>query len=465
MGSDNRRPRRLRRRRRWPLLLLAAAAVTSAAYLLRTTPAATGPGSELPLSGVRIGTLAVTVDADAVIVRREQVVRAPQAGAVRRLAAEGGRVRVGGAVVEFVPGALAASPAPEGTEAAAVGTGSESVAGTGAEPAGGSESTPAPPGTDPGSLPTVPSAARLEYERLAAEIYATAVALNEALAHGLPTSTYQERLNELARAQDALLPALRLDAAWAGTEAAPLPSAPPTPSPSPTSPPDAQDPPEIPAGWPVGEAQVVTTDVSGVVLYQTDGLEEILTPEAVAGWGPASLLNLPYPDVTEAPQGTVAQGAPLFKLVDDLQVEMLLLVPAERLPESARADLLANGATLKVAGRDLPLEATVLRIAEEGEHVLLHLSAPLPSADALRVRRIRVSLLLAEYEGTILPRSAVDVEGGRTGVWVARRNGYRFVPARVLGGTDDEVAVEADLSPDAEVLTEPPPPAAQRLAE
>jgi len=430
MGSENRRPRRLRRRRRWPLFLLTAAAVASAAYLLRTVPVSTGSGPDLPLAGVRVGSLAVTLEADAVLVRHEQVVRAPQPGLVRRLATEGGRVRVGGAVVEFVPGAAPTSPTPGGTAPGV-------LDGSGAEP-------------------TAPSVARLEYERLAAEIYATAVAPNEAQYQRQPTSAYRERLDELARAQDALLPALRKEAAWAGTEAAPLAS---------PSPPSSVTAPVSTTAQGDAQVQVITTRTSGVVLYQTDGLEEVLTPEAVAGWGPKSLLNLPYSDVTEIAEGPVGQGAALFKLVDDLRVEMLILVPAERLSPAARSDLLTNGVTLKVPGRELPLEATVLRIAEEGEHVLLHLGTPLPSPDALRVRRMRVSLLLTEYAGTILPRSAVDVEGGRTGVWVARRNGFSFVPVRVLGGTDGEVAVEAVLSPDAQVLTEPPPPEARRLPE
>lgn len=313
MGSVTQlRPQTRRRRRRWPAVLLALAALGTGLYAWKPAalPSAAQPEPE-PLSGVREGALQVTLEADALLVRREQVYRAPQAGALRRLAAEGARVRVGGQVVAFTPD-------------------------------GGSE-------------------------------------------------------------------------------------------------------------------EVITTPVSGVVFYQTDGLEEVLTPGTVADWGPAALYTLPYPDAREIADGPVEAGEPLFKLVDDLSLEMLLLVSGDSLSDAQRAALQGREVELQVSGRDMPLTARVVRLAAEGPDLLIHLEAPLPFPEALRLRRMRVSLLLAEYEGVILPRAAIDVEGGRTGVWIAQRGGYRFVPVRVLGGTAEEVAVEGDVPPDAQVLTDPPP--------
>ncbi|MBY6274885.1 HlyD family efflux transporter periplasmic adaptor subunit [Symbiobacterium thermophilum] len=315
MGTVTQLRPKPRRRRRWPVILLAVAALGTGLYIWNPAVLLTAaPAEPDPLAGVRQGSLRVTLEADAVLVRREQVYRAPQAGTLRRLAAEGARVRVGGQVVAFAPGQ---------------------------------------------------SAAALE--------------------------------------------------------------------------------------------EVITTPVSGVVFYQTDGLEEVLTPEAVAGWGPEAFSTLPYPDTREIADGPVEAGEPLFKLVDDLSLEMLLRVSADSLSESQQAVLPGQEVELQVSGRDLPLTARVVRLAAAGPDLLVHLEAPLPSADALRLRRMRVSLLLAEYEGIILPRAAIDVEQGRTGVWIAQRGGYRFVPVRVLGGTADEVAVEGDVPPDAQVLTAPPP--------
>lgn len=451
MGSVTQlRPRARRRRRRWPAVLLTLAAVGTGLYLWNpASPRTAAQAEPEPLSGVRHGVLQVTLDADAVLVRREQVYRAPEGGTLRRLAAEGARVRVGGQVVAFSPGAGPPVPAAR------------------TDP----RSTPAE-----SALPRAVSAARQAYDRLAAELYAAAVALQEAQLRGEATAPYQERLDELAREQLALLPALREDMARAGTEAAPLP--PPAGEAAPQFPPAGEAGPQSPLpgserdpqeeGWhPAfgegeGDFNVITTPVSGVVLYQTDGLETVLTPEAVAGWGPAALYTLPYPDTREIADGPVAAGDPLFKLVDDLTVEMLLLVPADSLTEAQQAALTGQEVELQVAGRDLPLTARVLRVAADGQDLLIHLESPLPSSDALRLRRMRVSVLLAEYEGVILPRTAIDVEDGRTGVWVAQRGGYRFVPVRVLGGTADEVAVEGDLPPDAQVLTAPPPPSSAR---
>lgn len=460
MGSVTQlRPRARRRpRRRWPAAFLALAALGTALYIWKpaTLPSAS-PAQPEPLAGVRPGILRVTLDADAVLVRREQVYRAPQPGNVRRLAEEGARVRVGGQVVAFTAGAAPPGDARShsGGSASARGAAQGEPTAAGSEPTAAQGAAAAARGASPAALPPPVSPVRQEYDRLAEELYATAVALQEAQFRGEPTAAYQERLDDLARQQAALLPALRQDMAGAGTEAAPLP---PEAGQGSAQAPAPGEGSHIPADLPVGTEQVITTDVSGVVLYQTDGLESLLTPEAVAGWGPSALYALPYPDVGAITDGPVAAGAPLFKLVDDLSVEMLLLVPAASLTEAQQSALPGREVELQVSGRDLPLTARVLRVAAGGSDLLIHLEAPLPSSEALRLRRMRVSLLLAEYEGTIVPRAAIDVDEGRTGVWMAQRGGYRFVPVRVLGGTADEVAVEGELPPDAQVLTDPPPP-------
>jgi len=488
MGSVTQlRPRARRRRRRWPVVLLAVVALGAGLYVWKPVPLpSAAPAEPEPLAGVRRGILKVTLDADAVLVRRETVYRAPQAGTVRRLAEEGARVRVGGQVVAFTPGA--AAPRGRGGELSSGQTASATDQGAPAAGRGAAAIDRGAPTADRGTLasdrsgapaadrPTTPpdrssarqsavlpltaSPVRQEYDRLAAELYATAVALQQAQLRGEETASYQQRLDELAHEQLALLPALQRDMAKAGTEAAPLPDgAGQASDPQPASGGAEAALPDLPEDLPAGVEQVITTRVSGVVLYQTDGLESILTPEAVAAWGPSALYRLPYPTVDEISDGPVASGEPLFKLVDDLTVEMLLLVPGDSLSESQRAALPGREVQLQVSGRDLPLTAQVLRVAAEGSDLLIHLEAPVPSAEALRLRRMRVSLLIAEFEGTIVPRSAIDVEGGRTGVWVAERNGYRFEPVRVLGGTAGEVAVEEELPPDTQVLTAPPPPA------
>ena len=421
---------------------------------------------------MRVGALTSSLEADALLVRRERVHLAPYSGVVQRLADDGERVRVGSQVVGITPGL--AGPADPGTPTQPKTPTQSETSGKPSQGTSPETATPAKTDTPTLALPAQASPAKLEYDRLASEIYATALQLSQARYQGGDTGAYQDRLDQLTVSQAELLPALRGEAEEVPPSPAPLPPAGADQAGSAEAPqPEAADPePSDPASTdasgagssadPVPPAapglRTLGTEEAGVVIYQVDGLESVLTPEAVAEWTPSDLLGLPYPDTQAAGEATVAEGGPLFKLVNDLSLEMLILAPASSLSSAQRATMANQGVTLAMAGRDRPLAAEVVRIAEEGEHLLLHLSMPLPSQDALRLRRMRVELLLDEYEGTIVPRTAVDVRQGRTGVWVAEGSRFRFVPVRVVGGSQQEVAVEAALAPDAMVLPNPPPP-------
>ncbi|MFZ5827381.1 MAG: HlyD family efflux transporter periplasmic adaptor subunit [Bacillota bacterium] len=371
-----------------------------------------------PVVAVRSGAVEQGLDVDALIVRREQVVTAPVAGQVRRLAAEGERVRVGAAVVEIGP----ASPDPAGGGSAAGGS----------SPAQPREGQPvAAPGA---------TAARREYDRLNGEIYRLVVEMNTAKYAGEAekASTLEAEINQLVLRQVALLG--QLDQ---GT--------PPAPAPAPAPAPPLQNP--------RPDSTRVTSQVAGILLYQTDGLEGVLAPGESERWTPSWVRGLPYPDLKQTRQETVAAGQPLFKVVDDLDLELVVVVPASRFTPSQRTIMAEEGLAVRLAGKERPLTARLIRMAEEGEELLLHLTIPLPTSETLRVRRMRVRLLLETFEGIVVPRSAIDVQDGQTGLWVRSGSGYQFTQVRVIGGNPDEVVVEGELAPDAVVLRQPPPPA------
>lgn len=405
-----------RRFRRWGARLRAAlllAVLAGGGWYFWQQVRAPKAGSQA-VAIVRHGVVEESLEVDALIIRREQVVTAPVGGQVRRLANEGERVRVGSPVVEI--GAGAAAPLVGSSHAA--------------QPA----TAPAPSVTAAAT-----SAAQKEYDRLSAEIYQLVAALNEARYSGQAerATSLQVQVDDLARRQIALLSQLQQ------RQMPQLPGPVTRPSPPPESTPGATQ---------------VTTTAAGVLLYQTDGLESILSPAEADKWSPSWLRALPYPEMAKTSDQGVAPGQPLFKVVDDLQLEMVAVVPAARFTPSQRTIMAQDGVTLWLPGKDRAVTARVERMAEEGEELLLHLSAPLPASEALRVRRMRVRLQLETFEGIILPRSAIDVQDGKTGVWVTDGSTYRFTPVRAIGGNRQEVAVEGDLAPGDQVLKELPPP-------
>lgn len=364
----------------------------------------------LPVVAVRVGAVEEALEVDALIVRKEQVVTAPVAGRIRRLASEGERVRVGAAVVEIAPGDVPAE-----------------------------QTQPAAPAASPPAN-SAAAAARREYDQLSVEIFRLTAALNEAKYGGEigKAAELQEEADQLARRQIALLDQLQQPESSGG--AAPRQSGAGAPSDATTE--------------PAGGATPVVTQVAGVVLYQVDGLESMLTLADAERWRPSWIRSLPYPEMARTSEQGAAVGQPLFRVVDDLDLDLIVVVPASRLTPSQRTIMAQDGLTLRLPGSDRAVTARVRRMVEEGEELLVHLTTPLPSPEALRVRRMRINLLLETFEGTVVPRSAIDVREGRTGVWVAAGSTYRFVAVRVVGGNREEVAVTGELAPDSRVLKE-----------
>ncbi len=359
-----------------------------------------------PLVAVRSGAVEEALEVDALVIRSEQVVVAPTSGSVKRLVGEGEKVRLGAPVVAISPATASAPAVPP---------------------------APVQPVANPGT-----SAAEREYDRLTGQIYQLAVALNQAKYGGETekAAELEEQLDSLARQQAALLD-------QTGTEA-PSPISQVLP---PTGDPDSPDP----------LATRVVADAGGIVLYQTDGLEAVLTPEQAETWTASWIRSLPYPEQKQTGSGLVAPGQPLFKVVDEMDLELMIIVPAQRLTGARRTLIQQDGITLRLPNSERTLAARVKSLREEGEDLLIHLVVPMPASEVLSVRRLRATLLMEVFEGIIIPRSAIDVQDGKQGVWTYEAGTYEFLPVRVVGGNQQEIAVTGDLDPDAQVLQTPPP--------
>jgi len=210
------------------------------------------------------------------------------------------------------------------------------------------------------------------------------------------------------------------------------------------------------AGTPVvtllPEPGAVAAPCSGIVVYQVDGLEGVLVPETVVQSGPGLLSELSVQGPAPTGSGEVSEGTPLFKVVDNLSVGLAVAVPANK------AALLHEGewVSLQVGWEAEPRRARVRIGAQEGEQVLLYLTHLERPDDLVLRRRVRVTLVIREYTGKVVPRSAVDVQDGLQGIWIQQRGQPVFHPVRVIGGNESEVVVETDLPRGTRVFPSPP---------
>lgn len=203
----------------------------------------------------------------------------------------------------------------------------------------------------------------------------------------------------------------------------------------------------IPVGK--GRKTEVTAKLSGLLVYQVDGLEARLSPDQSDTWSPSWLhsLNAPVPHATV--QGQVAAGDPLFKVVDNLSQGLLVAIPeaeAVALPEGTKV-------RLRLQGQDeSTMTVRVARKKSEGEQRLLYLTAPAFPNTLSGLRQVQVTLIRGSYSGKVLPRSAIDVRGGLQGIWALDGIELRFYPVKVVGGNATHVALETDLVSGTQVM-------------
>ncbi|HYG59214.1 MAG TPA: HlyD family efflux transporter periplasmic adaptor subunit [Symbiobacteriaceae bacterium] len=338
------------------------------------------------------GSVELALDVDAYVIRKERVYTAPASGAVQRLAADGQRVRVGSPVVRILPEGSLPTPAAA------------------AQPQGGQSGT------------------RRQIDLLSEEIYRAALALNQAKWAGdtAEADRIQGDLDQLSARQLALAASLGRT-----TEVIAV-----TPAPAPP---------------PAAGGQEVTVDVAGVLIFETDGLEAQLSPAQADEWTAAALKSLAV--VPRRTGDSTRAGEPLFKVVDNLSLSLLAVVPEAALPPISAETRLQ----LRITGREgETVTARITRRAGDAGEVLLQLSAPVFPEELTQRRRVRTTLVFASYEGKVVPRTAVDVRDGRQGVWVVERGARRFHPVKVLGGNSHEVALETDLAPGARILRQAP---------
>ncbi|MGI6037075.1 MAG: HlyD family efflux transporter periplasmic adaptor subunit [Limnochordia bacterium] len=179
----------------------------------------------------------------------------------------------------------------------------------------------------------------------------------------------------------------------------------------------------------------ITIPTAGVIHYELDGLEGVLTPEGVLSYSKEELVKLTPQRIKRTDGQEVAAGDPLFRLLPDHQLYLLTFIPPVDEP-------VRRGQRVEVHIPGFPeLAARVEGLGQPGEEqaLLLALDRYLPAFDTLR--QLPVKIIIQRHRGTILPASAVRESRGRIGVYIQTPEGPLFQPVKVLGRQGEEVCV------------------------
>ena len=181
----------------------------------------------------------------------------------------------------------------------------------------------------------------------------------------------------------------------------------------------------------------VNAPAAGVVRYEMDGLEGILTPQKALQLSRAEVGGLRHAREVRRNDELIKEGAPLFKLIDNYALFLLGYLEPESMDYRVGQRL-----RFRLPGIKEELVGRVEGLGPQGDlqGVLFRIERYLPAFDMLR--QLRVEVIAARFQGTILPRKVLRMRGQQVGVYVRTVDGPAFQSVTVLGEKDGLVCVE-----------------------
>jgi len=186
-----------------------------------------------------------------------------------------------------------------------------------------------------------------------------------------------------------------------------------------------------------GQTQSVTVSSSGYFSAAADGLEAILTPEAVLEMNVAQLRKLQS-------ETTAAPASAFGRLILGQKWYFAAEVPADRLEGHYEGDRL----TVNFSGESLQnLTMTIERIGEnEDGSCVLVLSCERLMQKISALRRQTADIVFETYTGLSVEPQALYYVDGAAGVYVLEGARARFKPVNILYEYADGYVVELDKS-------------------
>ncbi|MBO5955432.1 MAG: hypothetical protein J6Q10_01370, partial [Clostridia bacterium] len=178
------------------------------------------------------------------------------------------------------------------------------------------------------------------------------------------------------------------------------------------------------------ERTAVHAPKAGVFTARVDGLEEILTNQALKELSPASIKELDKKSVQAKVSSKVESGKPIGKIVNNFNWNIGVLVPfefAEDMDEGDIVDIRFTDIDVKT------IKGTITRISpEEGGKVVLVINTNKYVDMIYSSSRVNVEIIKHHYEGFKLPSKSIRILDGKTGVYVIRNDKAHFISVDIL---------------------------------
>jgi len=188
---------------------------------------------------------------------------------------------------------------------------------------------------------------------------------------------------------------------------------------------------------PGGSGVAYRADTTGFVSYYLDGYEDYFSVEGIPELEPEQLnSSLIIPEKTVLQE--VETGDILFKLVTSDTWYMVLTVPAEK------KDVYVLSSSVTVELEKGSVKATVSEVYDKGSMCLVVLKTNRYYEDFAKLRQFSADVVTSDYDGLIVPLTAIAEEDGQQGVYVLGISGsYSFVPVEILTQNETDALVSS----------------------
>lgn len=196
--------------------------------------------------------------------------------------------------------------------------------------------------------------------------------------------------------------------------------------------------------------------VAGIFSLQLDGLESICNPSV---WSQIDVNKLPDLEKgldKKVPGNAnggelIAAGTPLYKIVDNLVPSYLFMETDSLITDKIKKDGSIELRLPELAELSFRGHIADLYQVDGKTRILIEI----PSVSNIeKFRRIKGKLILAKYEGIVVPQNMLVTQNGITGVYLLRNGRASWQEITIKGTVDKKVAV-AGLEPGQWIISFP----------
>ena len=179
-----------------------------------------------------------------------------------------------------------------------------------------------------------------------------------------------------------------------------------------------------------------TCQANGIVSYYIDGYESEFTPENMALLSQIKIQNLDF-DAQNLARRTTLAKEPLYKVVDNKKWYAVFWVAQENIVKYEKG----NKATI-----NLPLgsvDGSIYDILDDGGQWMVIMEFNRYYQEFAQIRKVDAEVITSDYSGLIIRNASITTKDGQPGVYVKDKSGeYVFKPVNIITSDGEWSLVE-----------------------